>query len=119
KAKEFATVYKNTPAKNQVEKINANDKEWIASTNFGMRKPNYVMIHHTAQKSLDQTVRTFHNQKVGVSSHYVIARDGKIVQMVNDYFRAHHAGGGRWGNDTHFNSSSIGIELDNNGTTDP
>jgi len=119
KAKEFATVYKNTPAKNQVEKINANDKEWIASTNFGMRKPNYVMIHHTAQNSLDQTVRTFHNQKVGVSSHYVIARDGKIVQMVNDYFRAHHAGGGRWGNDTDLNSSSIGIELDNNGTTDP
>src|SRR5690606_17588638 len=59
------------------------------------------------------------NQKVGVSSHYVISRDGKIVQMVNDLYRAHHAGLGRWGNDTDMNSSSIGIELDNNGTTDP
>jgi N-acetylmuramoyl-L-alanine amidase len=84
-----------------------------------MRKPNYVMIHHTAQNSTDHTVRTFHNQKVGVSSHYVIGRDGKVIQMVNDYYRAHHAGAGRWGNDTDLNSSSIGIELDNNGTTDP
>ena len=30
--------------------------------------------------------------------------------------RAHHAGLGRWGNVTDMNSSSIGIELDNDGT---
>jgi len=119
KAKEFSEIYKEAPVEGQLAKIGADQKEWIGSTNFGMRKPNYVMIHHTAQASLDQTVKTFHNQKVGVSSHYVIGRDGKIVQMVNDYFRAHHAGAGRWGNDTDLNSSSIGIELDNNGTTDP
>jgi N-acetylmuramoyl-L-alanine amidase len=35
--------------------------------------------------------------------------------MVNDYLRAQHAGVGKWGNDTDLNSSSIGIELDNNG----
>ena len=119
KAKEFSAIYKEAPVKGQLEKIISNDKEWIASTNFGIRKPNYVMIHHTAQKDLDQTVRTFHNQKVGVSSHYVIGRDGKIVQMVNDLYRAHHAGLGKWGNDTDLNSSSIGIELDNNGISDP
>lgn len=119
KAKEFSGIYKEAPVKGQLEKIVSNDKEWIASTNFGIRKPNYVMIHHTAQKDLDQTVRTFHNQKVGVSSHYVIGRDGKIVQMVNDLYRAHHAGLGKWGNDTDLNSSSIGIELDNNGISDP
>ena len=39
--------------------------------------------------------------------------------MVNYYFRANHAGAGLWGNATDLNSSSIGIELDNNGTTDP
>ncbi|MGV6945905.1 N-acetylmuramoyl-L-alanine amidase [Sphingobacterium kyonggiense] len=119
KAKEYSTIYKEAPVKSQIEKIAADNKEWIGSINFGMRKPNYVMIHHTAQKSLDQTVKTFHSERAGVSSHYVIGRDGKIVQMVNDYYRAHHAGLGRWGNDTDLNSSSIGIELDNNGTTDP
>lgn len=119
KAKEFAIRYKEAPVKGQLEKIGSPDKEWIASINFGVRKPNYVMIHHTAQDSLAQTVKTFHSARAGVSSHYVIGRDGKIVQMVNDLYRGHHAGAGRWGNDTDLNSSSIGIELDNNGTTDP
>ena len=119
KAKTFSAIYKDVPAKGQLEKVRSTDKEWIASTNFGLRKPNYVVIHHTAQKSLDQTIKTFHNEKVGVSSHYVIGRDGKVVQMVNDYFRAHHAGLGKWGNDSDLNSSSIGIELDNDGLTDP
>jgi N-acetylmuramoyl-L-alanine amidase len=36
--------------------------------------------------------------------------------MLNDYLRAWHAGRGSWGKDTDINSSSIGIELDNNGT---
>ena len=36
--------------------------------------------------------------------------------MLNDYLRAWHAGNGSWGKNTDINSSSIGIELDNNGT---
>ncbi len=119
KAKGFAEQYRQAPVTGQLDKVLSTNKEWISSTNFGTRKPNYVMIHHTAQDSLAQTVKTFHNEKVGVSSHYVIGRDGKIVQMVNDLYRGHHAGAGRWGNDTDLNSSSIGIELDNNGLTDP
>ena len=35
--------------------------------------------------------------------------------MLNDLLRAHHAGVSKWGNTTDLNSSSIGIELDNNG----
>jgi N-acetylmuramoyl-L-alanine amidase len=35
--------------------------------------------------------------------------------MLNDYLRAWHAGAGTWGK-TDINSTSIGIELDNNGT---
>lgn len=121
KAKEFAKQYKEVPPKDQaISKLYpVKEKEWVASINFGMRKPNYVVIHHTAQNSTDQTIKTFHSAKAGVSSHYVVGRDGKVVQMVNDYYRAHHAGIGKWGNDTDLNSSSIGIELDNNGTTDP
>lgn len=118
KAKEFAELYKETPVKGQLEKVIVPQKEWIASVNFGTRKPNYVILHHTAQNSTEQTVRTFHNAKVGASSHYVIGRDGKVIQMVNDLYRAHHAGVSKWGNDADLNSSSIGIELDNNGTTD-
>jgi len=118
-AKEFSNLYRASPVTGQLEKVNVKDQQWIASINFGIRKPNFVVIHHTAQDSLGQTIRTFHSAKAGVSSHYVVGRDGKVVQMVNDLYRAHHAGLGKWGNDTDLNSSSIGIELDNNGTTDP
>lgn len=118
-AKTFSKLYRQSPVTGQLEKVNVNDQQWIASINFGIRKPNFVVIHHTAQDSMGQTIRTFHSAKAGVSSHYVVGRDGKVVQMVNDLYRAHHAGLGKWGNDTDLNSSSIGIELDNNGTTDP
>lgn len=90
--------------------------EWVGTTNFSIRKPNIVVIHHTAQDSLEQTIRTFTLTRTQVSSHYVVGRDGTIVQMLNDYLRSWHAGRGRWGNDTDLNSSSIGIELDNNGS---
>lgn len=119
KVKAMGKQLTERPASSQLDKINWSDKLWAATTNMSIRKPNYVVIHHTAQNSTDQTIRTFQLERTAVSSHYVIGRDGKVVQMVNDYVRAQHAGVGRWGNDTDLNSSSIGIEMDNNGTTDP
>jgi N-acetylmuramoyl-L-alanine amidase len=88
---------------------------WVGTTNFNMRKPNYVVIHHTAQNSCDQTLKTFTNPKSSVSAHYVICKNGTIHHMLNDYLRAWHGGIARWGNNTDINSSSIGIEIDNNG----
>jgi N-acetylmuramoyl-L-alanine amidase len=88
---------------------------WVGATNFNMRKPNFVIIHHTAQSSTAQTLKTFTTPATKVSAHYVIGKDGKVYHMLNDYLRAWHAGAGKWGNNTDINSSSIGIELDNNG----
>jgi N-acetylmuramoyl-L-alanine amidase len=80
-----------------------------------MRKPNFVIIHHTAQNSCEQTLKTFTTVRTQVSAHYVICKDGTIHHMLNDYLRAWHGGVGKWGNATDINSLSIGIELDNNG----
>lgn len=120
KVKDFAKIISAVPPIGQVyDTLNSQNQQWIASVNFGIRKPNFVIIHHTAQDSLAQTIKTFQLARTQVSSHYVVSRDGKVVQMVNDYLRANHAGIGKWGKDTDLNSSSIGIELDNNGLTDP
>ena len=89
--------------------------QWVGTTNFGMRKPNFVIIHHTAQNSCEQTLKTFTLPRTQVSSHYVICKDGTVHHMLNDYLRAWHAGNSKWGNLTDINSSSIGIEIDNNG----
>ena len=88
---------------------------WASAIHYDNRKPNYVIIHHTSQNSTAQTVRTFQLEHTKVSSHYVIGRDGQVIQMLNDYDRAWHAGKGKWGSVTDLNSASIGIELDNNG----
>lgn len=95
---------------------------FVGTTNFNLRKPNFVIIHHTAQNSCEQTLRTFTLTRTSVSAHYVICKDGTLHQMLNDYLRAWHGGASKWGNLTDINSSSIGIELDNNGFepfTDP
>ena len=90
--------------------------DWVGTTNFTLRKPNFVIIHHTAQNSCDQTLRTFTLPRTQVSSHYVVCRDGSVYHMLNDLLRAHHAGVGKWGGVSDMNSSSIGIEIDNNGS---
>ncbi len=87
----------------------------VGTVNFNLRKPNYVIIHHTAQDSARQTLRTFTLVRTQVSAHYVIGRDGTVYHLLNDYLRAWHAGLSRWGSNKDINSSSIGIELDNNG----
>ncbi|MCX2573850.1 N-acetylmuramoyl-L-alanine amidase [Pedobacter sandarakinus] len=120
KSKDFSKIIRSTPPQGQLyDTLNPTNQLWVGSVNFGIRKPNFVIIHHTAQDSLMQTIKTFHSTRAGTSAHYVIGRDGKVVHMVNDYLRSNHAGVAKWGKDTDLNSSSIGIELDNNGTTDP
>ncbi|WP_291101728.1 MULTISPECIES: N-acetylmuramoyl-L-alanine amidase [unclassified Flavobacterium] len=96
--------------------LNGISTEWIGTVNFNLRKPNFIIIHHTAQDSLKQTLKTFTLTQTQVSAHYVIAQDGRVVHMLNDYLRAWHAGNASWGKNTDINSASIGIELDNNGT---
>ena len=105
-----------TPEKDKETDTLNYGKYAVGTTNFNLRKPNYVVIHHTAQDSVGQTLQTFTLPRTQVSAHYVISRDGEIYHMLNDYYRAWHGGVGMWGNNMDLNSSSIGIELDNNGS---
>lgn len=52
-----------------------------------------------------------------VSAHYLIARDGTVLPLVDEDKRAWHAGAGQWQGRDDVNSRSIGIELDNDGRT--
>lgn len=116
-AKDYAGVVGSMPPINQeISTLPKDQQGWVGSVNFGIRKPNFVLLHHTAQTSTDLTLKVFTRKKEGVSAHYLIGRDGKVIQLVNDYLRANHAGVSRWGNETDLNSASIGIELDNTGS---
>lgn len=91
------------------------NSNWIGAVNFDLRKPNFVIIHHTAQNGCPETLHTFTIEQSKVSAHYVICKDGTVHHMLNDWLRAWQAGLSKWGNNSDINSSSIGIELDNNG----
>lgn len=89
--------------------------DFAPAIHYDLRKPNFVILHHTSQNSVAQTVRTFQLEHTKVSAHYIVGKDGQVIQMLNDFDRAWHAGRSKWGAVTDLNSVSIGIELDNNG----
>ncbi|MCE1169951.1 MAG: N-acetylmuramoyl-L-alanine amidase [Azovibrio sp.] len=89
--------------------------EWVPSPNFEPRRANYVILHHTSNNSLERALHTLTSPERAVSSHYLIGRDGRVLQLVDEGQRAWHAGLSWWGGQTDMNSASIGIELDNNG----
>ena len=90
--------------------------EWVGTSNMGLRRPNYVIIHHTATNSCSNVIQEFTTPGGReASAHYLICKDGTVYHLLNDLLRSHHAGDSKWGNTTDLNSSSIGIELDNNG----
>src|SRR4029078_10786071 len=110
-AKAYAKLLAVYPVKDSI----TNSSFFVGTTNFNLRKPNFVILHHTAQNSCEQTLSTFTTVKSQVSAHYVICKDGTVHHMLNDYLRAWPAGVSKWGNATDINSLSIGIEIDNNG----
>jgi N-acetylmuramoyl-L-alanine amidase len=113
-AKDLAATIRESPLPTGADSVPA-APYWVGTTNFNLRKPNFVIIHHTAQNSCPQTLSTFTTASTQVSAHYVICKDGTVHHMLNDYLRAWQAGVSKWGNITDVNSISIGIELDNNG----
>lgn len=73
------------------------------------RKPGIAVdriIIHTTEGTFNGTIAWFQQgsppRAVATASHYVVARDGAICQMVGDDKKCYHAGG--------YNSCSIGIE---------
>ena len=85
------------------------------SPNFDARRANLVVLHHTSDSTLDEALATLTNPERKVSAHYLIGRDGEIVQMVEEKDRAWHAGVSWWRGARDINARSIGIELVNPG----
>ena len=88
---------------------------WQPSPNYDRRRPNFVIIHQTTNKTVAEALTTLTSPERQVSAHYLIGRDGTVIQLVDEAARAWHAGKSWWGGTTDLNSASIGIELDNTG----
>lgn len=100
--------------------IDKPDVTWLASPNFDARPEgaaiDMIVIHDTETPGVRdaRTIwRHFANEASRVSAHYIIGKDGEIVQCVPDGLRAWHTGESYYLGEDHLNDRSIGIELVN------
>ncbi|ADM10663.1 N-acetylmuramoyl-L-alanine amidase [Parvularcula bermudensis HTCC2503] len=92
--------------------------EDLPSPNYSSREGTpitLVVLHYTGMPSAEEALDRLRDPEAGVSSHYFIEQDGRIVRLVDEKDRAHHAGLGAWGPVRDVNSASIGIEIVNKG----
>ena len=89
------------------------------SPNFDKRpkgtKINSIIIHYTGMKTFHEAYERLCDKNSKVSSHYLIGRDGRIINLVDEKNRAWHAGISHWKGVNNLNNNSIGIELENPG----
>jgi N-acetylmuramoyl-L-alanine amidase len=95
-----------------------NQIAWVQSPHYDARPPGAVIdtivLHATANDSLELTTRWFMNPTAKVSAHFTIGKDGSIIQHVSTFERAWHAGPSldKEGREQ-VNNFSVGIELVN------
>ncbi len=90
-----------------------------ASPNYNDRRngaqADMILIHYTGMPTAKGALERLCDAEAQVSAHYLIEKNGKIWQMVDEDKRAWHAGVSSWQGVTDINSCSIGIELENGG----
>src|SRR3990167_6933791 len=87
-----------------------------ASPNYragNKRKITCVILHATARSGIVSPLEWLTSPQSKVSAHYLIGKDGKIYQLVDDEDIAWHAGISYWRGKENVNTFSVGIELVN------
>lgn len=83
----------------------------------GAMRPRFVLLHYTAGRNLESSVESLCTKKPqgNASSHLVLGRDGRIVQLAAFNSVTWHAGASQWNGIDGLNHHAIGIEMDNAG----
>jgi N-acetyl-anhydromuramyl-L-alanine amidase AmpD len=90
-----------------------------AHASGGRMVPSLIVLHDTADRPAPKdTVNWFASAECKVSAHFVVERDGSIIQMVECDQKAFHAGKSTWKGRANCNGFAIGIEIDNPGKLD-
>jgi len=80
-----------------------------------LRNIEFLIIHYTGMKNFQLAVNRLKDPKSEVSSHYVISRSGRVLELVKPRDIAWHAGVSAWSGIKNINKNSVGIELENKG----
>jgi N-acetylmuramoyl-L-alanine amidase len=89
----------------------------LPSPNYNHRKApiDILLLHYTGMQSAQAALDRLCDPQAKVSAHYVVDEDGTTYQLVDEEFRAWHAGAAYWGGTKDINAHSIGIEIVNPG----
>ena len=79
------------------------------------KKIKFIIIHYTGMKKESDAIERLQNPKSKVSSHYLIKKNGEILNLIPDLYEAWHAGVSSWKNFRSLNKNSIGVEISNPG----
>ncbi len=87
------------------------------SPNFDERdRPvSVIVLHYTGMASAGAAIERLCDPEAGVSCHYLVGEDGRVLRMVPEEKRAWHAGKSYWRGMSALNHCSIGIEIVNPG----
>jgi len=92
---------------------------FLRSPNFKASKKTrnvkFLIIHYTGMKNFQSAVDRLKDPKYEVSSHYLISRSGKVLELVKPHDIAWHSGVSAWRGIKNINKNSVGIELENKG----
>jgi len=78
-----------------------------------------LVLHHTAQDTDEECIALFQKPESKVSSHFLVERDGRLVQFVSLEHRAWHAGTSLLHGRMALNRTSVGVEITGDGNRYP
>ena len=89
----------------------------LPSPNYNHRNApiDILLLHYTGMQSAQAALDRLCDPNAKVSAHYVVDEDGTTYQLVEEAFRAWHAGVAYWAGTKDINAHSIGIEIVNPG----
>lgn len=81
----------------------------------GRLEPRFIFIHYTEGQTVEGTIDWMLDPDSYCSSHFIVGKDGRVVQVVPLDKQALHTGPSSWKNFDGMAPHSIGVELDSPG----
>ena len=96
-------------------KINKNYSPNFSIPKRSKKKIKFIILHYTGMKKESSVLQRLCDENSKVSAHYLIKKNGDLINLVPDLYEAWHAGKSTWKKTKSLNKYSIGIEIHNPG----
>lgn len=77
--------------------------------NLMVENPKYIILHHTQGTSVKDIIEIY--KYYGVSCHFIVDNNGKIHNILDEKYIAHHVGNSYFNGDKQLNKNSFCIEI--------